>query len=203
MKKHFYYLGILASIFYLIGVIVGGFLIPHYSHISQFISEIDSLISSDKRIITTIIFGAYNVLCALYGLFYYLNNRGKRLEVVQGICVFIIGLCGFLMLFFPMDIIGEAVTLRGIIHIVLAGIIAPLTILCTTIGFWAFKSDKSMRTYSLVTGIVIFISGGLTSLLTASSFKAIGILERITIGSYIIWLTVTALYQKKIITKKI
>lgn len=198
MKKYFYWCGIIAALSYITAVIVGGALIPNYSHINQAISEIDPLINHNYKILIVILFGLYNVLALIYGIMQYLlfNNNGTICKI-QSLSITIISLAGLSMYFFPMDIVGSEATAVGIIHLVLAGIMAPLTILSCILGFWVFKKNKKMRVYSLITGIIIFICGGTAAFFAANALPGMGLFERITIGSYIIWLFLTSLYYMK------
>jgi hypothetical protein len=79
-------------------------------------------------------------------------------------------------------------------HIVLAGIAALGTMIAiVSIGLW-FKNTRAMKWYtgySLVTFAIILLSGGSTPIL-GLDFPFFGVLERVTIGSFIVWLFVTA-----------
>jgi hypothetical protein len=107
----------------------------------------------------------------------------------------VVGFIGLLLeLFFPQDPGGPAVTFAGTMHIILAGVAAlgSMTAIVGT-GLW-FKNVTSMKyyaAYSLVTFAIVFISGGSTPILGLSN-PFFGVLERITIGSYVLWLFVTA-----------
>lgn len=196
MHKRFYWLGIVAAIAYVNAVIIGGFLVPNYSHINQAISEIEPLLDySNNKYIITSLFTVYNVSALLLGisLFNLLKEKGKKYQF-QAISIFLISLFGLLMYFFPMDIIGEPITILGIIHIILASLMAPLTVMATLLGFWTFKENKAMRWYSLITSGVILGCGATTAYLTANEMEWMGLFERITIGSYIIFLFITSLY---------
>ena len=199
MKKNWYWLGMIGAIIYIMGVIIGGMLIPGYSHINQAISEIDPLISDNYRYITTILFGLYNLSCFMYGIALFLEyKKGRLSNKVQAVSLGIIGLSGILMYFFPMDIVGSKTTFLGIMHIILVGIVAPLTILATALGFVTFKDKKWMKYYSLITCVIVTISGGFTAYFASEGMQSgFGILERITIGSFILWLFISGIYNMK------
>jgi hypothetical protein len=195
MKKYFYIFGIISLISYVLAVIIGGFLIPNYSHLNQAVSEIEPLIKNNFKYIVTILFTVYNICVLCYGIGQFLIFK-KRIIKVQAIFISLISLFGILMYFFPMDIIGSDATIKGIIHIILAGLMAPLTILTCFLGYFYFKHDKVMRLYSLLTSIIIIVCGGTAAYLTANSLPFMGLFERITIISYILWLFITAIYYK-------
>ena len=77
-------------------------------------------------------------------------------------------------------------------HLILAGISSVLTIAIVFVGAFAFK-DINLFIFSLVSGTLIFISGIFTAVGAARKLKFFGLLERITIGSYMIWLFVASL----------
>lgn len=199
MKKYLYWFGILATIFYILGVIIGGALIPNYSHVNQAISEIDPLISDNYRIITTVLFGAYNLFTFIFGIVLFVQNKNLKFSFrLQALTLSLIGLAGLLLYFFPMDIVGSAATLKGTLHIVFVGVIAPLTILTTALGISTFKDNKKMRIYSTISCAIITVSGGFTAYYAANGMHSgFGILERTTIGTFILWIAVIAIYYNK------
>lgn len=198
MKKYFYWCGLIAPIVYVLAVVIGGFLIPHYSHINQVISEMDPLIDEKYSAILNILFGIYNVLTLIYGvmLFYFYHKKSSSFTI-QSVSIVLISLGGLLMYFFPMDPIGNPTSTEGVVHIVLSTIMAPLTILVCLLGYWTFNNNEKMRIYSLVSSIIIFVFGGASAAFTANNLPMMGLLERITIGAYITWLFVTSLYYKE------
>ncbi len=63
------------------------------------------------------------------------------------------------------------------------------------LGLW-FRNMAELKgysTYSLISVVVIFVSGGLTAAAMANSYPLFGLLERITIGTFIVWLFITGL----------
>jgi hypothetical protein len=115
--------------------------------------------------------------------------------MLGAISLVIVGFIGLLLeLFFPQDAGGPAVTFAGTMHIVLAGIAALGTMIAiVSTGLWLrnVRALKYYTVYSLVTFSIILISGGSTPIL-GLDYPFFGVLERITIGSFIIWLFVTA-----------
>jgi hypothetical membrane protein len=198
MKKFFALSGMLASMIYIGTVVLGGILRPGYSHVTEAISELVAAGAPNKLLLSSL-FIIYNLLCIIFGIgFYQLvkNSTGRKVSGKLGaISLVIVGFIGLLLeLFFPQDPGGPAVTFAGTMHIVLAGIAALGTMIAiVTIGLW-FKNYLAMKYYSgysLATFAIILISGGSTPVL-GMDFPFFGILERITIGSFIIWLFVTA-----------
>jgi hypothetical protein len=146
-----------------IAIVLGGFLIKNYSHINQVVSEIAILLDKDDQLGIAILFGLYNVLTLIYGVgnYLFLKDNGIIYKI-QSQLIIIISILGLLLLFFPMNMMGEEVTVAGIIHISLAGIMGPLSSLCCLLGFWIFKDSKKMRLFSLIVCTITFVYGIIT-----------------------------------------
>ncbi|HSM23472.1 MAG TPA: DUF998 domain-containing protein [Anaerolineaceae bacterium] len=198
MKKLFALSGMLASIVYVGTVVLGGILRPGYSHVTESVSELVAAGAANKPLLSSL-FIIYNLLCSIFaiGLFQQVKNSTNRKVsgTLGAISLLIVGFIGLLLeLFFPQDPGGPAVTLAGTMHIILAGVAALGTMIAIVgTGLWLrnVRAMKYYTVYSLVIFAIIFISGGSTPIL-GLDYPFFGILERITIGSFIIWLFVTA-----------
>jgi len=96
-----------------------------------------------------------------------------------------------------MDARGTQTTILGIGHLVLSGFCALFSILpplFAGIGFKKIPKLQRLTTYSIISSLIIFISGGITAAGAANQFKYFGIVERITIGTYIIWILIISLH---------
>jgi hypothetical protein len=189
--------GILASVVYLLAVFVGGVITPGYSHISQYISELIQAGAPQKGILDPL-FAFYNVLVVIFGvgLFRYVrdNKNSKNLTGIVGALILLVeGLAGFLTIFFPQDPIGTQITTTGTIHIILASVSSLTSMLSILlIGLW-FRSVPAFRTfglYSFISLAVVFVSGGFAAATIANPTPINGLIERITIFSFLQWLAV-------------
>lgn len=198
MKKLLVLSGTLAPVVYVGTVILGGILRPEYSHVGQAISELVAAGAPNKPLLSAL-FIVYNTLCGAFGIGLLLHVRRSSAPKTSGtigaVSLIAVGFTGLLLeLFFPQDPGGPAVTLAGTMHIILAGVAAlgSMAAIAAT-GLW-FRNAKATRyytVYSLVTCAVVFISGGSTPILGLAN-PYFGVLERVTIGSFILWLFVTA-----------
>ncbi len=202
MRKIISIVLIVSAISYVAAVITGGFLKENYSHIYNAISELHEA-GSVKIFIVDILFKIYNYLLILYGvlmLFVYRKKINKKMTIVFTLLL-LCGLSGILMEVFPQEAREQALTIKGIMHFVGAGIAAISTMLVTIITWINFKRDsgnKRYALYSIITFIIIFISGlGNVILINNGIGNFFGIVERITIGSFILWLFVTGILQYK------
>jgi hypothetical membrane protein len=198
MKKWLILSGMLAPVVYVGTVILGGALRPAYSHIAEAVSELVAAGAPNKLLLSAL-FILYNALCTLLGLGLFLEVKyaagRKKSGVVGAVVLMVIGALGLLMeLFFPQDPGGPAVTFAGTMHIILAGLMALGTMVAIIgVGLW-FRNVLQNRThfrYSMATFAIILLSCGATPVLGLTN-PVFGVLERITIGSFLLWLFVTA-----------
>lgn len=196
-KKKLSILGIIAPIWYIIIVILGGAITKGYSHTLQAISELTAT-GSQHKLLLDVLFSAYNIMLMGFGvgLLQYVNGKpSPRLSGKAGSWFLIlIGFLGLLTnLFFPMDARGASPTLIGNIHLVLAGLLSLGTISTTLlIGVWFSKQPGKKRfgTISFIACAVIVITGGLAAAAAASASPIMGIFQRMTIGTFMLWVLI-------------
>ena len=72
-----------------------------------------------------------------------------------------------------------------------------------SMALWFRKQPDLQRyvAYTLVTFVVVMISGGLGAAATTSRFPLAGLMERITIGVLLVWLFVIAWQQYTLATR--
>jgi hypothetical membrane protein len=197
-NKIFLLCGILAPVVYVLTVFVGGVFTPGYSHVSQYVSELIQT-GAPKKIILGPLFALYNVLVILFGigLFQYVKSVQKHERKLVGILgaltLVIEGLAGLLTLFFPQDPIGSQITTTGTMHIILASVSSLTTMLSMLLlGLW-FRTIPALHgvgLYSLVFLAVVFVSGGFAARTIANPSPYNGLIERVTIGGFLLWLFV-------------
>ena len=144
-------IGILASVLYIVTVFISLGLRSDYSYTVNEISEL-TITGSSNFILLVMLFSIYNVLSVLFELFGFIIEKKQNIFVRLCFLMFIIlGIYGFLMFFFPMDI-GSETTFKCIIHLELAGIISPMSILLILFGGINYKTaDKKapIKFYSI------------------------------------------------------
>ena len=104
------------------------------------------------------------------------------------------GLLGIVVtVFFPLDAAGQSVTFTGMMHLVAVGLVVPCTFIFM-LGFWnsARKDERwgKMGLFSIGVFAITLISGIATAAFVNSDYR--GLLERITIGSTLLWIEVLA-----------
>ena len=200
-RKILLYCGIAAPILYGVTVIVGAAIRNDYSHIVNAISELISNGAPNKAILD-VIFNIYGALLLAFAIGGYivLKNAPRLCRVAMGIFIGI-QVLSFSWGFFPMDPIGAEPTFAGTLHNVFGGVVALATIVMPLlIGLGLRNSDdfRGYAIYSLISSAIIFISGLTGVILAGQGFHVFGFFERITIGTYEIWIFVTALNLLKL-----
>lgn len=202
MKKKIGIILILTAICYVLAVVVGGFLKENYNHIYNSISEL-SEVGTGRIFIVELLFNLYNIFLVIYTvLMLFIYSKGlNKIQITVLILLLLCGASGFFMGIFPQESRTAELTIAGIMHFVGAGVAAITTMLATILSWINYKKDdktKSYAIYSLITFIAIFVSGGSNPILMANGVDSFfGLIERITIGSFIIWLCVTGILQLK------
>ena len=197
MKKTLMFCGIAAAVIYLGTVILGGLLRPGYSHIAMAISELVAE-SAPNRFLLSSLFLLYNILLSIFGIGLFLKAnsqpRGGVSGIIGSLALVAVGIAGVLMeLAFPQEPGGTAATFAGLMHLVMAGVASLGTMVAILMmGFW-FKHVPALKSYvkySLTSVAIIFVSGGMTAAAMANHSSLFGLLERITIFTFILWVFV-------------
>ena len=201
IRKILLYCGIAAPILYGVTVIVGAAMRNDYSHIINAISELISNGAPNKAILD-VIFNIYGALLLAFAIGGYiaLKNAPRLCRVAMGIFIGI-QIISFSWGFFPMDPIGAEPTFAGTMHNVFGGVVALASIVMPLLmGLGLRHSDDfhGYAIYSLISSAIIFVSGLTGVILAGQGLHVFGFFERITIGTYEIWIFVTALNMLKL-----
>jgi len=186
--------GMLSPIIYTLMWILGGILLPDYSHIRDDVSTLIAVDSPRKNLFDKFIISSSTLLFVFYlGLHWGVNDG---VGSIIGPVLFVIG--GFLgvlvALFFPLDPGGEIVTTRGKMHLILISISGILTT-AGMVAMWfrleAVIEWSAFATFSLIAAAVSLI------LVVVSAFTAtksyFGLIERFMVSTYQIYYFVLAL----------
>jgi hypothetical protein len=199
-RKILLYCGIAAPVLYVITVIAGAAVRNDYSHIVNAISELISNGAPNKAVLD-IIFNVYNALLLAFAIGGYITLKNAQRPCRFAMGIFIgIQILSFSWGFFPMDPIGAESTFSGTMHNVLGGVVALATILMPLLMGLGLRRSHDFRGYvifSWITSAIIFISGLTGVILSGQGFLVFGFFERITIGTYEVWILVTALNMLK------
>jgi len=189
--------GMLAIVFYLLHVIIGGIKWKGYSHLQQPISDLTATGAPNRELmlkLTTM----YGLLALIFAVSFTILKSGEHLSLVfwGGVSFIVLHLVSILYPLFPQDLPGARVTFRGRMHILITALIVPFTILTPFLVGFGFISEPQWHTfgvYSIVTGILILVFGGTTAVFYAKKLPYFGLFERLNIGSLQVWTFVLSL----------
>ncbi|MCC6736123.1 MAG: DUF998 domain-containing protein [Bauldia sp.] len=204
--------GAAAPIFYALVVVVGGFAYPGYSHFGNTISDMMALAAPHR--IPMAIGLALGCLLGPFlgaGLIARLGRFDRRF-VLTGWMMILIGFVGASISFFPVDGLPGDRAPAEVIHLALTGLV--FAFIAVAVGSFAFAARReagfgrvarrsrlgarrraafeALASWSFVTLGIILASGLATSLAEAYDFEAVGLLERVFVGTYLVWLLVVA-----------
>jgi len=186
--------GVLAPIVYVLALVIGNLLDPSYSQIGRTVSELIERGAPNRDLLNSI-FVIYNILLIPFGIGLYLGlKRGWARNVIL-VAMIINGILGVAWtLFFPLDAGGKSTSLTGTLHLAVGGLVVPL-VFALELSFWrgARKDERwgSYGKFSLVIFAITLVFGLLTVGFVNSNYR--GLLERITTGSFLLWVEVLAL----------
>jgi protein-S-isoprenylcysteine O-methyltransferase Ste14 len=204
ISKYLLTFGILSTVLYISSDFICSYSYKGYSFFDQTMSELSAIGAP-----TTSLWKMLTVLHAPFVLLFgvgVLLRTGKKLSLkISGILLLVYGLSLYVWLFFPMNMrenIGETSD-SG--HLVLAGITVFLLIAIITTG--SSVRGNIFKIYSFITlGLMMFfgfLSGTMTASVAANEPTPwMGIYERISIYSSMIWISVYGLMLLKIFNEK-
>lgn len=183
--------GMIAVFFYVLHVVLGGFLWKEYSHLQQPISDLTATGAPNRLLISTLA-SIYGVLALIFAFSFTFFESRKHHKLVfwGGISFILLHLVSISYGFFPQDLQGGEVTVAGTMHLVVTGLIVPFTILSPFLmGFGFIKEPKwkSFGVYSIISGCLILIFGSLCGVFFANKLPYFGLVERMNIGVLQVW----------------
>lgn len=188
--------GVLAPLLYIATDMLAAIRWEGYSYTAQAISETFA-IGSPTRHLVLVRSVAYSMLEIAFGLGVWGSASGKRPLRVAGVLLIAIGLVDLVAPFVaPMHLRGAERSLTDTMHIVFASVDVLFILLIT--GFAASAFGKLFRLYSIGTIVVVVVFGTLAGLdgpRIAANLPTpwLGMTERISVFSYMLWLLVLAI----------
>jgi len=189
--------GALAALVYLIHVVLGGILWEGYSHLMQPISDLTASGAPDRALLSvfTLIYGVFSIIFAI-SAYLYIRNFAPKIAITGMLFFLAMHVVSITYNFFPQDLPGAPVTFTGVMHLVVTGLIIPLTIIAPILvglGFRKIQAFKSYGIYSIITGVIIFIAGGTTAFFFMNKLPYFGLVERVNIGVLQLWMFITSI----------
>lgn len=185
--------GILSSLVYVSMDIIGGMRWENYSWFSQEFSRL-SAIGAPSRSIHLVLSLIYSLLIIAFGAGVWQSSGGNKSIQVIGVALIIYAIDNWLWpQFFPEDLSQPVSSLTNTIHIVLT-VVTVFTWLLI-LGFAAAAFRRWMRLYSIATLLAVIVFGSLAgsqgaALAAGQSTPWLGLMERINIYSFMLWMMV-------------
>jgi hypothetical membrane protein len=189
--------GMLAVVFYILHVVLGGAKWKGYSHLHQPISDLTATCAPNRTLMLTLT-TMYGLLALLFAVSFTILKNGEHNPLVLwgGISFILLHIVSVLYPLFPQDLPGTKATLKGRMHVYITAIIVPFTILTPFLMGFGFISELQWHTfgiYSIITGILILIFGGTTAVFFVKKLPYFGLVERLNIGTLQVWTIVFSL----------
>ena len=186
--------GILAPVIYIGSDILAALMWEGYSYTSQAVSELRAVEAPTRPLLVPILY-IYALLETAFGIGVLKAGGQKRTLRTAGILLIVLGVLDLTAPFFPMhireNISASGRTLSDTLHIILTFVTVLLILLI--LGFGAVANGIRFRIYSYATIVILIICGIWASTFT-SSLEAnlptpwLGVIERINIYGYMLWM---------------
>lgn len=198
VRKALIICGILSSLLYVGTDILASMQWKEYSYISQAFSELLA-VGAPTRSFVLSSSTVYNMLVIAFGLCIWATDSRKRSLRFTGILLIGYAIVGIVTpLFFPAPLRGTEATIANIMHLPFTG----LEVLCIllSVGFGAAANGKWFRLYSIGTILFITLFGAWAGLAvpqisSQQSTPWLGIIERIMIYGYMLWVMIFAIIR--------
>lgn len=178
--------GALSVVVYTLHVVIGGALWEGYSHIRQPVSDLTATGAPNALLLRTytFLYGVLGVIFA-FSLFMVLKHKGGKVLKIGVILLLVMEFSSFGgYTLFPLDISGEAGSVRNIMHIIVTAVVVITTIVSAFligIGLKKNRGTSQLGVFVLICGGVIVLSGAGTAVIAAQGVPLTGLLERINI----------------------
>lgn len=192
-----------ALLVYVSAVVVGAWWRRgEYSHVRHAVSELLLSDAPNVRVLNAW-FGVYNVLTSSAAALALAAAPVSPAVTVAFAAMAVCGAAGLAMAWAPMDPrTAKVATRAGVAHLVLAGIMSLLTMVSAfglgagvlqrwqadDVGDGAMAAARlRFGAFSLVAGGIIFASGAVAARSAAGAWPTMGVWERATIGTALVW----------------
>lgn len=198
-RKFLLLCGVLYGVLYVIANdLVAAWLYGGYSRMSQAISEL-SATGSPARAFLAALLPLFGALLIAFGVGVWWSARGRRSLQITGGLLVAQGITSLLWLFGPMssreEIAAHGGSASDLLHLVLSGLSALFIV--AEMAFGAAARGRAFRVFSIITILVILGFGAGTAVLsqnlaTGEPTRWLGVVERIMLGAWLLWMTVLA-----------
>jgi hypothetical protein len=185
--------GVCAPLLYVVMNVLGALRFHGYSTVSQTVSELSAIGAPSRPLWLGLSIG-YGILLVAFGCGVWLSAGAGRAGRIAGAVLVLDALIGFAWP--PMHLRGAGTSLTDTMHIVFTVVAIPLMLVA--MGAGATLLGRAFLVYSLVSLAILLAFGIATGLDGPRIPKneptpGVGIVERICIGAFLLWLAVFAM----------
>lgn len=193
MKNLLKLFGSFSVVLFLIPNIFGPILTHNYNWISETISTLMVNGAENKIFMDLFIFFSAVFIQFYSILFYFVCNSFNKIQRLKlSFFLFISGVLGELIIFFPWNNEGLS-NVSSIIHITAVGL-GLIDFILIVFLFYLFSKQGNYKKFSLISFLIVLISGLIATLMEFILVEYIGLFERISIFSFMIWFAVTIFF---------
>ena len=196
MKKFVAVIGMVAPFVCIAALIVGAQLRPGYSSITHTVSLLAAPDTPNVEIVNVLFF-VYNIFLIAFGIGCMIIVRMYPIRVIApGFFITITGVFGIAASMFPQDPMHMPMSASGITHKVFA-ICMTLSALFAVMAQARFDEvlGRSRRSrFSLASLVFLSVMGVIATYTIETDWFAGGLIERITLSGFLLWLFVEGLF---------
>lgn len=182
---------------YITATLIGGLLDPTYSHVSMHVSELTSSYAPNRTLLAGLYVG-YNIALVGLGIALRRHPRSGPWMAAASWLLIATGLIGVLLVtWFPQDSYGYPATTAGTGHIILAAVAALTAIIAMLTGGRGFSHEighTRLGRLSILVAVAMLVAGLGGAVATAIDSRYMGLLQRLSIGMFLLWLAAVAWY---------
>jgi hypothetical protein len=189
--------GVFASVLYVLADVIAWQRYPEYNPVSQVFSELLAAGAPTRLLMIGVVGIPYNLLIVALSTGVWIAGVHPRRSRLIAVLLLMYALSSFAGgMFFNMDMRGTAATPRGALHPLATGVMSIFILL--SVAFAATLHGKKFGVYSVLTLVTLVVFGILVSvqapqLAANQPAPFIGLLERVNIYAWMVWVAVFAI----------
>lgn len=182
----------ISPILYTFMWILGGIIVPGYSHIQNDVSSLYAIKARTRWVFQSLAIVCSVLLLAFYAGLHWSTGDGPAIGAVLYVAAALLGV--LVAVFFPLDVGGEPLTWRGKGHLVLIAMSGVLMIVAMLLMYFRLRDSAQWRGFALFQLIVApVLLAGVIIMVPFTGSKYMGLVERFMVSGYQIFYFVSGL----------
>jgi len=182
----------ISPILYTFMWILGGIIVPGYSHIENDVSSLYAIGAHSRWVFQSLAIVCSVLLLAFYAGLHWSTGDGPAIGAVFYVVAALLGV--LVAVFFPLDTGGEPATWRGKGHLVLIALSGVLMIVAMVLMYFRLRDSAQWRDFALFQLIAApVLLAGVLVMVPFTGSKYMGLVERFMVSGYQIFYFVSGL----------